>query len=152
MNCLVPHHPNWQVAKLSLQTGFMSEYTIMTILEDDHLKKEVSKKSSRNGEKVQRRILLPNLGIGFGNLIATAENTPPGREETRGPDGAEIFVKAATNCCGTFCHYCCCMCCIQACTRINNQCATAFTQLCVGLGCLGCFSCCSDICCSESEH
>jgi len=30
---------NWQVAKLSLQTGFMSEYTRMIILETDHLKK-----------------------------------------------------------------------------------------------------------------
>ncbi|KAK7281314.1 hypothetical protein RIF29_09182 [Crotalaria pallida] len=146
-----------KVAKLSLQTGFISEYTCMTILEDDHLKKEkeVSKKSKRrNGENAQgqRVFLLPNLGIGFGNLTATAENTPPGREETREPDGAEMFVKAASNCCGTLCHYCCCMCCLKFCTRINNQCATAFTQLCVGLGCLGCLSCCSDICCSESEQ
>lgn len=30
---------NWQVAQLSLQTGFMSEYTRMIILEDDQLKK-----------------------------------------------------------------------------------------------------------------
>lgn len=30
---------NWQVAKLSLQTGFISEYTCMIILENDHLKK-----------------------------------------------------------------------------------------------------------------
>lgn len=93
-------------------------------------------------------ILLPSLGIGFGNLTATAENTPPGSEEARLPDGAEMFVKAATDCCGTFCHYFCCMCCIQVCTKINNQCATAFTQLCVGLGCYSCFSCCcSEICC-----
>ncbi|KAE9608173.1 putative von Willebrand factor, type A [Lupinus albus] len=144
-----------KVAKLSLQNGFMSEYTSMAILEDDQLKKEMSKKTKpRKGENAegQRMIMLPNLGLGFGNLIATAENTPPGWEETRGPDGAEMFVKAATNCCGSICHYCCCMCCIQCCTRMNNQCATALTQLCVGIGCLGCLSCCSDMCCAESEN
>ncbi|CAL0320252.1 unnamed protein product [Lupinus luteus] len=147
--------PVQRVAKLSLQTGFMSEYTSIAILEDDQLKKEMSKKTKpRKGENAQgqRMIMLPSLGIGFGNLIATAENTPPGWEETRGPDGAEMFVKAATNCCGSMCHYCCCMCCIQCCTRMNNQCATALTQLCVGIGCLGCLSCCSDMCCAESEN
>lgn len=35
----MPHHLNWQVAKLSLQTGFTSEYTRMTILENDQRKK-----------------------------------------------------------------------------------------------------------------
>ncbi|XP_061362509.1 uncharacterized protein LOC133306238 [Gastrolobium bilobum] len=148
-----------KVAKLSLQTGFTSEYTRMTILENDPLMKakidkKVSKKiHPRNGDNVegQRTILLPNFGIGFGNLRATAENTPPGSEETRLPDGAEMFVKAASNCCGTFCNYCCCMCCIQACTRINSQCANALAQLCVGLGCFSCISCCSDMCCSGNE-
>ncbi|KAJ1439938.1 von Willebrand factor, type A [Sesbania bispinosa] len=87
-----------KIAKLSLQTGFSSEYTRMTILENDQLKKvkesdgtkEVSKKSPRRkGANVQsqRMFLLPHLGIGFGNLTATAENTPPGSEETRAPDG-----------------------------------------------------------------
>ncbi|KAJ1437118.1 von Willebrand factor, type A [Sesbania bispinosa] len=151
-----------KIAKLSLQTGFLSEYTRMTILENDQLKKvkesdgtkEVSKKSPRRkGANVQsqRMFLLPHLGIGFGNLTATAENTPPGSEETRAPDGAEIFVRAATNCCSTFCNYCCCMWCIQACTRMNNQCATTLTQVCVGLGCYGCIACCADMCCSGNE-
>ncbi|KAG4990764.1 hypothetical protein JHK87_024221 [Glycine soja] len=150
------------VAKLSLQTGFTSEYTSMTILEIDLRKKakesdgkKVSKKSNPQSgakEQEQRVILLPPLGIGFGNLTATAENIQPGSEETKGPDGAEIFVKAATNCCGTCCNYCCCMCCIQAFTRINNQCAIAFTQLCVGLGCFSCINCCADICCSGNEN
>ncbi|KAL2960622.1 hypothetical protein AAZX31_17G046900 [Glycine max] len=149
-----------KVAKLSLQTGFMSEYTRMIILETDHLKKvkesagtkEASKKSHPQYEapvQGQRMILLPHLGIGFGNLTATAENTPPGFE-SKFPEVPEIF-KAATNCCETLCSYCCCMCCIQCCTRINNQCATALTQLCIGLGCFGCITCCSDICCSGNE-
>ncbi|RDX77017.1 Inter alpha-trypsin inhibitor, heavy chain 4, partial [Mucuna pruriens] len=133
-----------KVAKLSLQTGFISEYTRMTILENDLLKKAKEsdgKKGGKKGSKKthpesggnvpgQRIILLPHLGIGYGNLTATVENIPPGREEAKLPEGADIFVKAATNCCGTFCNYCCCMCCIQACTRINNQCAIALTQLC----------------------
>ncbi|KAK7328766.1 hypothetical protein VNO77_22885 [Canavalia gladiata] len=151
-----------KVAKLSLQTGFLSEYTRMTILETDHLrkakesegKKEASKKSKPRSEanvQGQREFLLPHLGIGFGNLTATAENTVPGSEDPRGPDRAEIFVKAATNCCGSLCNHCCCMCCIHACTRINNQCAIALSQLCVGLGCLSCLSCCSELCCADDN-
>lgn len=114
--------------------------------------KQASKKSHPQYEapvQGQRMILLPHLGIGFGNLTATAENTPPGFE-SKFPEVPEIF-KAATNCCETLCSYCCCMCCIQCCTRINNQCATALTQLCIGLGCFGCITCCSDICCSGNE-
>lgn len=151
-----------KVAKLSLQTGFLSEFTSMTILEKDLMKKvndsngtkEAPKKiysRKRTSVQGQRMILLPNLGIGFGDLTATAENTPPGSEEPRLPDGAEIFVKAASNCCGALCNHCCCMCCIQCCTKINHQCATALTQLCVGLGCFSCLSCCSEICISRSE-
>ena len=147
-----------KVAKLSLRTGFLSEYTRMAILENDLLKKamqsdgtKVSKKKGAD-DQGQRMFLLPKLGIGFGNLTATAENTPPGAEETRLPDGAEIFVKAATDCCGRFCNNCCCcMCCIQVCTKMNNQCATALTQLCIGLGCYSCLSCCADMCCSGNE-
>ncbi|RDX69847.1 Inter alpha-trypsin inhibitor, heavy chain 4 [Mucuna pruriens] len=148
-----------KVAKLSLQTGFMSEYTRMVILETDHLKKdkesagtkEASKKSHPEATPVegQKMILLPLLGMGFGNLTATAENTPPG-SESKLPEVPEIF-KKASNCCETLCSYCCCMCCIQCCTRINNQCATALTQLCIGLGCFGCLTCCSEICCSGNE-
>lgn len=114
--------------------------------------KQVSKKSHPQNEanvQGQRMILLPNLGIGFGNLTATAENTPPGHE-MKLPEVAEIF-KAASNCCSTLCGYCCCMCCIQCCSRMNNQLATALTQLCIGLGCFGCLTCCSNICCSGND-
>lgn len=114
--------------------------------------KQASKKSNPLFEapvQGQRMILLPHLGIGFGNLTATAENTPPGFE-SKLPEVPEIF-KAATNCFETLCSYCCCMCCIQCCTRINSQCATALAQLCIGLGCFGCITCCSDICCSGNE-
>lgn len=96
----------------------------------------------------QRMILLPHLGIGFGNLKATAENTPPGYEAKI--EMAEIF-KAASNCFDTVCGYCCCMCCIQCFSKMNNQCLTALNQLCIGLGCLACLNCCSHICCSGND-
>ncbi|KAF1875648.1 hypothetical protein Lal_00006278 [Lupinus albus] len=148
-----------KVAKLSLQTGFMSEYTRMILLEDDHVKNvkesagtKVSKKSHGQydaNSQGQRMIILPHLGIGFGNLSATAENTPPGCEMEL-PEVAEIF-KATSNCCSTLCGYCCCFCCVQCCSKMNNQCATALTQLFIALGCLGCLTCCSDICCSGNH-
>lgn len=53
------HRLNWQVAKLSLQTGFTSEYTSMTILEIDLRKK--AKES--DGKKVcikSFEVLFPN--------------------------------------------------------------------------------------------
>ncbi|KAI4335191.1 hypothetical protein L6164_013861 [Bauhinia variegata] len=150
-----------KVAKLSLKTGFISEYTRMTICEKDLLKKvkesggaKEKKSNAQDGADVQsqRVIFLRNLGVGFGNLTATAENIPPGSEETKLPDAAEVFVRAATNCCSSLCNYCCCVCCIQVCSRMNNQLAVALTQLCVGLGCLGCIACCSEICCSGQNR
>ncbi|KAJ7956002.1 inter-alpha-trypsin inhibitor heavy chain-related [Quillaja saponaria] len=151
-----------KVAKLSLQTGFMSEYTRMAILEIDERKKvnettgkkvEWSRSNSRYivDPEGRRMILLQSLCIGFGDLTATADNIIPGSEEIKLPEAAEIFVKAASNCCGSMCSYCCCMCCIQFCSRINNQCAIALTQLCTGLACFGCLSCCSNICCCGND-
>ncbi|CAI8610970.1 unnamed protein product [Vicia faba] len=146
-----------QVAKLSLQTGFISEYTSMIMLENDHLKKtkespgakEVSKKKhSKANDQGQKTILLPLLGIGFGNLTATTQNTPPGYEPK--PEMPEIF-KAASNCCDMVCGYCCCMCCIQCFSKMNNQCLTVLNQLCIGLGCLACFECCS-LCCGGDDN
>ncbi|CAI8610969.1 unnamed protein product [Vicia faba] len=146
-----------KVAKLSLQTGFISEYTSMIMLENDHLKKtkespgakEVSKKKhSKANDQGQKTILLPLLGIGFGNLTATTQNTPPGYEPK--PEMPEIF-KAASNCCDMVCGYCCCMCCIQCFSKMNNQCLTVLNQLCIGLGCLACFECCS-LCCGGDDN
>lgn len=105
------------------------------------------KKHSKANVQGQKTILLPHLGIGFGNLIATAQNTPPGFEPT--PEMAEIF-KAASNCFDTVCGYCCCMCCIQCFSKMNNQCLTVLNQLCIGLGCLACFECCS-LCCGGED-
>lgn len=100
--------------------------------------------------KGQKIIMLRSLGLGFGNLTATAENLSPGYEEEKLPEAAEIFVKAASNCCGKLCGRCCCMCCIQTCSRMNDQCAIVLTQLCGAIACLGCFSCC-ELCCSGKD-
>ncbi|XP_028782772.1 inter alpha-trypsin inhibitor, heavy chain 4-like isoform X2 [Neltuma alba] len=152
-----------KVAKLSLETGFMSEYTRMVLLENDELLKKVNqsdgaKEVSKKGHppKVtnvqgQRTIRLPKLSIGFGNLSATVENISPGAGETKLPEAAEQLMKAAQYCCSSLCDQCCCACCINVCTRLNNQCLTALTQLCIGLGCLGCLSCCSELCCHGNE-
>lgn len=52
---------NWQVAKLSLQTGFISEYTSMIMLENDLLKKT---KESPGAKEVSI-----NLSVVTGKLI-----------------------------------------------------------------------------------
>ena len=101
--------------------------------------------------KGQKMIILGNLCIGFGNLIATADNIPPGSEEPKLPEAAEIFIKATSNCCASLCSHCCCMCGIQFCSQMNNQCAIVFTQLCTALACFGCFECCATVCCSGSD-
>ena len=56
------HIFNWQVAKLSLQTGFTSEYTRMVLFEDDHLKK-VKEKAGEKVCTVQRVFIYFNCAI-----------------------------------------------------------------------------------------
>ncbi|XP_021901963.1 inter-alpha-trypsin inhibitor heavy chain H3 isoform X2 [Carica papaya] len=153
-----------KVAKISIQTGFPSEYTTMALLEEVKVRKATepagAKRMSNKSDpekvvelKNLRKILLYSLGIGFGDITATTENIPPGYGEAKLPDAAEMFIKAASNCCGRMCSHCCCMCCIQCCTKINDQCAIAFTQLCAALACFGCAECCSAICCpGEDGH
>ncbi|KAM2621442.1 hypothetical protein TB2_026192 [Malus domestica] len=134
-----------KVAKLSLQTNVVSEYTHMVILHKELSgSQEASKKSCTNITKdSEKPMLLPTLSVGFGNLVATAENIPPGSEEQKLPEAAEIFVRAASSCCGAIWNRCCCMACIQCCSKVNPQCATVFTQLFTGLACAGCLNCCA---------
>ncbi|KAI8553301.1 hypothetical protein RHMOL_Rhmol05G0004300 [Rhododendron molle] len=153
-----------KVARMSIKSGIISEYTRTIFLETQRGKedtgltrvpehKQVPSKIEQQKAtdfKGQKTIMLRSLGLGFGNLTATAENLSPGCEEEKLPEAAEIFVKAASNCCGKLCGRCCCMCCIQTCSRMNDQCAIALTQLCGAIACLGCFSCC-ELCCSGND-
>ncbi|XP_044472006.1 von Willebrand factor A domain-containing protein DDB_G0286969 isoform X3 [Mangifera indica] len=150
-----------KVAKMSVQTGIISEYTSMIILETGDGKRTESPSikmgsESTSGQKmvdsaVSKTISLQSLHIGFGDLIATTENIPPCKEETKLPEAAEIFVKAASNCCSSMCNKCCCLCCIQCCSKLNDRCVIVLTQICTALACFGCLECCSFICCSGSE-
>ncbi|XP_027177425.1 inter-alpha-trypsin inhibitor heavy chain H3 isoform X2 [Coffea eugenioides] len=139
-----------KIAKLSLQNSVISEFTHLLLLETDTVnKKQVPKKvdpQRAEDPKARKIIVKRNLGVGFGNLTATADNIPPGSDETKPPEAAELIVKAASNCCGKLCDYCCCMCCIKVCSRLNDQCAVVLTQLCGSLACLGCYSCCGACC------
>lgn len=149
-----------KVSKMSVQTGVLCEYTRVLRLETDEGKnasessgtKKESKKSDHQkilNSKVPKTIMLQNLGIGFGDLTATAENLPPASEIPKLPEVAEIFVKAASNCCSSVVNKCCCMCCIQCCNKLNDQCVIVLTQLCTALACVGCFECCSFCCCGQ---
>ncbi|KAK1365161.1 Inter-alpha-trypsin inhibitor heavy chain [Heracleum sosnowskyi] len=158
-----------EIAKVSVQNSVISEYTCMVLLETDKGKKRKTdsaekgkgkKGASRSSEKkekkqvstepdCQKRTVLHNFKYGFGNLTATIENTPPGSNEDRLPDPGEKFVMAASNCCSKMCGHCCCLCCIQMCSRVNDQCAIVFTQLCSALSCLGCYYCWEACCGSE---
>ncbi|VFQ83680.1 unnamed protein product [Cuscuta campestris] len=148
-----------KIAKMSIQSSIVSEYTRMALVgtektkgtpEPSKTKKDrVSDQKKKEDPKSQKRIELHNLRLGFGNPTATAENTPPGAMETK-PDAAEVFVKAASNCCGMMCQKLCCMCCIQTCSKMNDQCAVALTQLLGSLACFGCCYCC-ELCCSGDD-
>ncbi|XP_065849450.1 uncharacterized protein [Euphorbia lathyris] len=151
-----------KVAKISIQTGVVSEYTRLTMLETEraiNVKEppkapKASNKTTSSAKadlKVQRRILLQKLGVGFGNLSATADNVSPGTEEVKLPEAAEIMIKAASNCCSGMCNKCCCMCFIQCCGKMNDQCAVALTQLFTAIACFGCLECCSQVCCAGND-
>lgn len=148
-----------KTASLSIQTGVVCEYTQMTVLETAGKKlldglQEVSKdgRAQKMAESLSQKVTpLQSLCVGFGNLTATADNIPPGCEEPRLPEAAEIFVRAASNCCGSMFSHCCCMCCVQCCSHMNNQCAIVLTQICTGLAIFGCLDCCIALCCSNGD-
>ncbi|KAK9697316.1 hypothetical protein RND81_08G029600 [Saponaria officinalis] len=151
-----------KVANMSLRNSIVSEYTSMALFMTETSKKEAesgakqkkspSKGGAENAEPKPKKVkVLKNIGIGFGNTKATAENTPPGFNEPKPPEAAEIIVKAASDCCTRMCSYCCCMCCIEVCSKVNNQCAIVLTQACTALACFGCLECCSAVCCSGND-
>ncbi|KAG8380177.1 hypothetical protein BUALT_Bualt07G0166400 [Buddleja alternifolia] len=141
-----------KAAKLSLYTGLPSEYTSMILTETDKSKlpsksKPVQEDLQKTVDiKEQKIIFLRSLGIGFGNLEATAENRPPEHAEPKLYETSEMIFNAASKCCGRMMDRCCCMCCIQFCNRLNDQCAVVLTQLCTALACFGLIEVCCDIC------
>ncbi|KAJ8543357.1 hypothetical protein K7X08_005880 [Anisodus acutangulus] len=143
-----------KIAQTSIQNAIISEYTRMILIETDRgklvtestSKQKVSTAPKKIEEpKLQKKILLQNLGVGFGDCSATVENIPPGISETK-PETAEILAKAASNCCGKMCGICC----IWTCSKMNDQCAIVLTQFLGAMACLGCLSCC-EICCSVND-
>lgn len=135
------------VAKVSVQSGCLSEFTSLILFEMVKVQETVGKKQQKTASKSEvekMTILLRSLGIGYGSLTATMENRRPGVEEDKLPEAAEKLMKAACGCCEKLCNRCCCACCIQACSQVNDQCAIVFTQFCGALACLGCFACCGD--------
>ncbi|XP_022749989.1 inter-alpha-trypsin inhibitor heavy chain H4-like isoform X6 [Durio zibethinus] len=151
-----------KVLKLSIQTCNICEYTRMVLLEQNKIDKATDSSGARKIPKkgdphkmedseAPKKVLLQSLSVGFGDLIATAENIRPGSEEQKLPEVAEIFMKATSNCCGQICNQCCCMCCIQCCSKMNNQCGTTLAQLCTALACFGCLDCCVELCCPGQD-
>lgn len=142
---------------MSKQTGVPSEYTCMILLQTNEAKKapesvmiqEVYNKITKwkkTQSSSQKMITLGNLGIGFGNLTATAQNKALGSEEEKAADATELLVKAASNCCSRALDRVCCMCFITTCSHMNNQCAIVLTQVCTALACFECFNCCFELC------
>ncbi|ONK65383.1 uncharacterized protein A4U43_C07F36540 [Asparagus officinalis] len=143
-----------KVIKRSIQSGMPSEYTDMILVQHEMEKQHGIKQSKKHKHKKNKTkdppiILVHRMKLGFGNIAATAQNLPTGFRELK-PQEAFDVLDTAAGCCSKLCDICCCMCFIRMCSKLNNQCAIATTQLCMALSCLACFECCS-LCCGSSN-
>lgn len=138
------------VVKLSLQTGVPSEYTNLILVENiketQTSKLEAVDKKASDHLNVKKIIYLRALGVGFGNLKATADNLPVEAAEPKLHETSEMVFAAASSLCGKLCDCCCCMCFIQFCSRVNDRCAVTLAQLCTALACFECISFCCEVC------
>ncbi|KAL5197434.1 hypothetical protein ABZP36_000946 [Zizania latifolia] len=144
-----------KVVKLSIQNSIPSEYTSMVLLQTDlenvdPAQKVKQKLKGHKGPHEPLRIPLHGLKLGFGDRAATRENLITGFGDVKPPETFEILTKAA-GCCSRVADCLCCMCCIKGCSKMNDQCAIVLAQLCAALSFLGCYECCSELCCSGSE-
>ncbi|KAK1436917.1 hypothetical protein QVD17_02701 [Tagetes erecta] len=143
-----------KVAKMSLQRGVPSEYTRMILVQHDNVKptiESVSPEEKYIKSKSHKITYMTHLNVGFGDLIATTENLPPGVGELKLSEPKGKMMKAASSCWKIILDRVCCRCCIQACTHLNEQCAIVLAQLCTALACLQCLSCCCEMCDSCAE-
>ncbi|XP_062087837.1 uncharacterized protein LOC133794562 isoform X2 [Humulus lupulus] len=145
-----------KVVKMSKETGVPSEYNLMVLVQHDKGKKttasvptqEVNNKSKQ--QKVaevntEKMLVLGSLGMGFGDLAATAANKASLIEEPKA-EATDVLVKAAGKCCSRVIDRICCMCFIQTCSYVNNQSAILLTQICTALACFECINCCYELC------
>ncbi|XP_031105642.1 uncharacterized protein LOC116010394 [Ipomoea triloba] len=139
-----------KVIRLSLQTGFASEYTRMILVESEKgkqiSKRETLKEVMMTDSTVRKILYLRQLGLGFGNLKATADNLPPEAAEPKLHETSDAIFAAAANCCSKLVDCCCCMCFIQFCSKLSDRCAVTLTQLCTALACFECINVCCEIC------
>ncbi|XP_020697533.1 uncharacterized protein LOC110110411 isoform X1 [Dendrobium catenatum] len=133
-----------KIAKLSIQWGIPSEYTLM-IVRIEAVEQDMMKKKQAIDEAVS---LVHYVTLGFGNQIATVENIPPGSEEPRDPNAFAVLGKAVS-CCNGFCDCFCCFCLIKTCSKMSDQCLIVLTQLCSALSCFACSECCVQVCCDS---
>eukprot|EP00268_Persea_americana_P016698 TRINITY_DN17925_c0_g1_i4.p1 TRINITY_DN17925_c0_g1~~TRINITY_DN17925_c0_g1_i4.p1 ORF type:complete len:720 (+),score=86.74 TRINITY_DN17925_c0_g1_i4:439-2598(+) len=146
-----------KVMKLSVQTGFISEYTRMVLSLTDKQKYTMESAGTHKakwtstwkneGSTENRRILLnASTAIGFGNVTATMENAPPLLGEEKDKSGGVEVLNKVTNCCMKMGYCCCPPCLINMCSWVSGECAIVTTQLCAALSCLGCISFCMEVC------
>ena len=123
------------------------EHLISLILCPQPKKQE---KHKQGKTKDQAIILVHEMKLGFGNVTATAENLPTGFGQLKPPETFYVLNKAV-GCCSRLSDCCCCMCFIRTCSKLNDQCVIAMTQLCTALSCFACLECCTGLCCSDGS-
>ncbi|KAL7604694.1 uncharacterized protein LOC111921359 [Lactuca sativa] len=146
-----------KVAKMSLQIGVPSEYTHMILIQGDKVKPPMdSVLPEEEYSKLENHkiMYLSNLSVGFGNVMASVDNLAPGIEEVKLSEPAGMMMQAASSCYGVVLDRCCCVSVLRCCSRMNDQCAIALTQLCTALACFECLNCCCEVCdsCGDLCH
>lgn len=97
-----------------------------------------------------RIALLHGLNLGFGNTVATMENTPTGLGDSTNIAVVDNVLSKTFREVGGLCD-CCCFCCIGCCSKMNNQCVIVLTQFCTALSIFGCLDCCITLCCPQAD-
>ncbi|KAH9621873.1 hypothetical protein KSS87_008177 [Heliosperma pusillum] len=145
-----------QVAEISMQTGFPSEYTRMILARTEsgdqgsdfitiQGKEAYDQKTLSQMVRCKKLLPLQSLGIGFGDLKKTVQNLPPG-VTVKDPDATDKIFKAATGCCHQFLDRFCCMCFIQALSTVSDRFVITLSQIVAALSCCECLACCYDLC------